>query len=233
VGVPQKLPGGAHKGPARRSEGDRYPFPSADELQTATRGKALCKLLLSRLLPLLNEHRAYAPSTERPKDGSAPSKPPLCREDTSPSLERERAAIETAVPARAGWFLGPQGPWSPCRPRVCVLRLHRLRAARQHRYLLCAGHVYPFQQIHIEVYGPGRCLRALLSGANPPPRHHIYCSTAPPRSSGYAPEAATHPPLVRVPLAINTSGRAQKQDTTKYKTCFLTRHPIRQSGQEE
>jgi hypothetical protein len=30
------------------------------------------------------------------------------------------------------------------------------------------------QEIHIEVYGPGRCLRALLSGVTPPPRYRIF-----------------------------------------------------------
>jgi hypothetical protein len=66
-------------------------------------------------------------------------------------------------------------------PGVCDslrLRLCRLRAARQHRHILCADHVYPFQQIHIEV--------CRTRAAAPPPhtsdstssRHHIYYNTA-------------------------------------------------------
>jgi hypothetical protein len=45
------------------------------------------------------------------------------------------------------------------------------------RWMYRPGHVHPFQQIHIEVCGPGRCLPALLSGVTPPPRYHMYYNT--------------------------------------------------------
>jgi hypothetical protein len=78
---------------------------------------------------------------------------------------------------------------------------------------------FNFQQIHIEVYGPGRCLPALLSGVTPPPRHHIHCNTALAHGALAMPLRRLRTYRIRVHLAIPRTSKICRRRHSFWPEC--------------